>query len=209
MADFDGDANATPLAKLAPAILQSKQQQIAAGGGGGGGGMNEIPQYAEMMKAAQQGPPLPTIQDTPRPDLLHQMHQVQHQMYNEPYAPPQQPPPQFMPPPVYDQPAHHHQRRVRFADEDFEPEEPARKRRRARDAYAPFQSGPVAPWWHKYKPGLLVAAIVFVMLVYGVPRIKTSVPYVLSPTGKLNAVGLGAVALLCGALYQGGSRFVV
>ena len=63
--------------------------------------------------------------------------------------------------------------------------------------------------WRQYKPGLLVAAIVLVMLVYGVPRIKAAIPHLVTPVGRLNHVGFVAVALLTGAAYQASSKFVL
>lgn len=206
MADFDGDANATPLAKLPAPMMQGNRGMPSAS--------DKLPNYSDMMKAAQHQLPPPAFQ-APPPQEYQMPQQPQHQPQHQPQPQPQHQPQQMhqmhqmmMPP---QQPEVPRARKVRFADEYQEDEEDYRvpdrpkKRKPVREGYAAAYE---APWWHKYKPGLLVAAIVFFMLMYGVPRVKVSVPYFVTPTGRLNAMGLGSIALLCGALFQGGSRFV-
>ena len=72
-------------------------------------------------------------------------------------------------------------------------------------------SAKATPWtdWRQYKPALLVAGITLVMLLYGVPRVKASVPQLVTPTGRLSTIGLAVVALLSGALYQGASKVLL
>lgn len=75
-----------------------------------------------------------------------------------------------------------------------------------KEKFAEVKAVPSWKDWKAYKPGLLVAAIVFVMLVYGVPRLKQWVPQLVTPTGRLGSVGLAVAALLTGAAYQGASK---
>jgi hypothetical protein len=197
--DFSGDTNATAIGKLPPPIVQSKS-----------GVQFDVPNYSEMAKAALEAPP-PHHHQAGSPQQAYDMHRQvvtqQHQQQQQMMMLPQQP--ALMEPAhqqhqqqVMEQQLQHMARQVRAQRQQL-------KAAARRETFV-NQRQP-NPWldWRQYKPGLLVAAIVLVMLVYGVPRIKASIPQLVSPLGRLNHLGYVVVSLLTGVAYQASSKFVL
>lgn len=89
---------------------------------------------------------------------------------------------------------HHHQQRHAAQQRD-------EKRK------SPELSG---PWKlvHQHKSSLLVAGIVFVVLSYVAPRLASAVPHFLTPAGRFNAMGIVAVAVMCGGAHKLASAYV-
>jgi hypothetical protein len=230
MAEFDGDSNATPLSKLAPPQAtntpgQGRQLPMTAGGGMAGGGP---PSYADAMRQAQTQAAQAAVQPMPPPmmqDTAHGgQHMAQHPGGGQHMA--QHPgggqhmydayddadDDEYMPPPP---PRHRQQQRRPAAaataqDSSSDDDDEYTPRRRPRRGAAKTSSA-TSKWldWRQYKPGLLVAAVVLVMLVYGVPRLKQFVPQLATPTGRLSYAGLAVVSLLTGAVFQASSKVVL
>jgi hypothetical protein len=175
--DLDSDMNATPLAKLAPAV-QSRADQ---------GRVDNPPNYADLLTNMDVQPRAPGAglgnhhvgnHHTPPPDSdddddgqqdyaramqMQQAAQYAQYMNQQPmYAPQQQPQP---PPPP-----------------------PRRQPRRSRG---------ISGFLRQHRDVLIVAAIAFGMLHFGAPRLRM-VPGMTGPTGGLNALGLGVLAIVIG-----------
>ena len=234
MSEFDGDANATPLAKLPPPMMQSKS-----------GAPQNPPAYADMIKEAQHsgghgqhmmgggggmggggprpgfGPPPPSFQSMqPQQPQMHEMGGGGHQQQEEEDDDEQM---QMM--------AHHLQRQqaqMQAMARQMQAQQAqlakgggggkAKSKGAAKggkESFAaleePAAAAPGSNWrdWKTYTPALLVAAIVLLMLVYGVPKVKSLVPQLVNPVGRLSYAGLGVVALLSGGLFQATSKFAL
>lgn len=202
-ADFSGDANATPLSKLPPPVVQPK---------GKGGVQFDVPNYADIAKAAyepphQNHPGMPGggggMSDGGFPaQQYHQQLPRQQQQQQQMMMPQVMEQPRAAAPSAMEQQLHQMARQMRAQQQEL--------KAARRESYM-NQHQQQSQWldWRRYKPGLLVSALVLVMLVYGVPRIKTAIPHLVSPMGRLNHVGFVVVALLTGAAYQASSKFVL
>lgn len=91
----------------------------------------------------------------------------------------------------------------------------ARHQAAARAAEQKRLSSPAAaelsgPWKlvHQHKSSLVVTAVVFVVLSYVAPRLASAVPHLLTPAGRFNAMGIVAVALMCGGAHTLVSAYV-
>ncbi len=229
MADFDGDANATPLSKLPPPIMQSKagmQLDVpnyadVAKAAYGGEANNQYPQQPQMQQPQMQQPQMQQQQQQPRMQAFdmhqalqqqpQQAHQQQHAMMPQALADQQAMMPQQHQQPsarVMERQIQHMARQMRAQQQQLKA---ARRETYTQQQQQQKQQSVWTAWldWRRYKPGLLVAGIVLVMLVHGVPRIKAGIPQLVTPVGRLNHLGFVAVALATGAAYQASSRFVL
>lgn len=173
--DLDSDMNATPLAKLAPAV-QSRADQ----------GRADPPNYADLLtnmdvqpgrvpglgtQHAQHAPPADDADDADGDDGYAQAMQMQHAAQYAQYMNQQ---PMYAPtPPVHHAPP---------------PPPPPRAPRRRRG---------IAGFLRQNRDALIVAAVAFAMLQYGAPRLRM-IPGMTGPGGGLNSLGLGLLAAMIG-----------
>jgi hypothetical protein len=178
--DLDSDMNATPLAKLAPAV-QSRADQ---------GRVDNPPNYSDLLNTMDVQPGrapgvgLGNVQQPQSDDgddddggddgreyaralQMQQAAQYAHYMNQHPMQMPQMSAPQMSAAP---------------------PPPPTRRQRRPRG---------LSGIMRQYRDVLVVAAIAFAMLHFGAPRLRM-VPGMTGPTGGLNALGLGVLALVIG-----------
>ena len=199
MADGSDDMNATPLNKLPPPILQSKQNQAPV----------DAPNYRDLLNDMDK--PQPALQPLPQPNQLAPMQSMQQPMpqqqgvqvpqpmqqpvYN-PYAP--QPPqlaPQLPQLPLgegYGGGAYGYDQRGSYG---YDP-------RGYEDAFAqPRDDGFLKRFIRSNKTTLTVVAIVLLTLMFVVPRLS-KVPRFATFEGQLNLLGKVAAAAIAGGAYR-------
>ena len=184
-AEFD-DMNATPLGKLPMPAVQTKGDAPRVDMGTSYSDiLNEMSREASQPAVAhqpssiahQQMHPAAVPAAPPTPPLQQPLQHAHTEAYAE-YSPP--PPTEsygYGPPP---------------------PRVPLR-----RPAVVPRRRKPSV--WHtlkEYKSSLLVAAIVFALLRYVAPKLAGSVPQLLTPSGRFNAMGLTIIALMAGGVHR-------
>ena len=182
---MDDDMNATPLSKLPPPMVQSRRpeppQSMSPGGPSDGG------RKSKEVSA-------PTYAELLREmDAVAPQQQQQEPVYDDAYderhyrppvevnEPSRAPPPRREIPPAAPRPVH---------------------------CGAPVRrGGPV--WRHRYT--ILVAVIVLVMLLYGIPKLQVAAPSLFSPMTmyKLNVTGAAVVAASAAGIYATLSTYVV
>jgi hypothetical protein len=187
---YADDMNATPLNKLPPPVVQSKQDLM---------GPTAPPNYKDLLTKmdVNAGPPTAS--------RAQQMMMMQQQQDDEPeeYYPQQQqqqqqmmygPPPQGMfpgyntynsyePPPQQQQPRH----------------EPShRSSKKLKSALKDKNGGGIIGFLKANKNVIIVAIIAFLAMRYVAPRLR-AFPMMLSPAGGLSAPGMAVIALLIGA----------
>lgn len=223
----DDDMNATPLSKLPPPLLQTKADAPRVDAAPS---YNELVRDMDRTREAQQSQQAHLQQQ----QLQQQMHA--HQMQMHPAQQMQHHPAQQMqqmqqvpvPSAQLQQPDFGEDigGGVGDADDEF-PRRAAvstRNRRRSqrdRESFRPAPVGAAASggggsrWLPggfrlaEYKSSLLVAAIVFAMLTYVLPRMRAASPsFLLAPTGHFNALGLAVASALAGAAYRFLSAYV-
>jgi hypothetical protein len=187
---YADDMNATPLNKLPPPVVQSKQDLM---------GPAAPPNYKDLltkMDVNAGGPPaasraqqmmmMQQQDDEPEEYYPQQQQQQQQMMYGPPpqgmfpgyntynsYDPPPQPQPRH-------EPSHRSSKKLKSALKDKN------------------GGGGVMGFLKKHKNVIIVAIVAFLAMRYVAPRLR-AFPMMLSPVGGLSAPGMAVVALLIGA----------
>lgn len=179
--------NATPLSKLPPPTVQSRRPEPPQGMAPGG--PSDGARKSKDVNA-------PTYAD-----LLRQMDAVadepqQYESYDEGYPDPDES--QYPPAPVPEQ--------------QYRP--PPQRQPSPRPREQSMTAAPPAPphslvWRHRYT--ILVAVIMMVMLMYGVPKLQVAAPTLFSPMTmyKLNVTGAAVVAVSAAGIYATLSTYVL
>ena len=185
---YADDMNATPLNKLPPPVVQSKQDLM--------GGPAAPPNYKDLLTNMDVGPPVASRaqqmmmqQQDDEPEEFYpqeQQQQQQHMMYG--------PPPQGMfpgyntynsyDPPPQQQPRH----------------EPSHRSssKKLKSALKDKNGGGVLGFLKTHKNVIIVALVAFLAMRYLAPRLR-AFPMMLSPMGGLSMPGMAVVALVIGA----------
>lgn len=182
---MEDDFHATPISKLPPPAVQTRRPDGPSDG---------LPPPISMKKNEGKdfGPPdyNSLIKDMDGAPAGHAQQQQQQQTYyDDDDFPPRDirdtPPPRY-----YAPPRQHH---VTAA-----PAQPLP----ASAAAAPQPSG-ITSFVKKYKAAIIVALIVLVMKVYGIPKLSASAPGLLSPVTSYNLTlaGNAVVAVVSGCMF--------
>lgn len=194
---MDDDMNATPLGKLPPPMVQSRRPEAPQGmppGGPSDGARKakdaNAPTYAELLREM----------DTVAPPQEPAYESYEDQYLDEPL--PQQ---------VYEPRQHQQARQPRQETRQPRPEPhqpPPAPAAMAAAAAAPHGGGGLV-WRHRNT--LLVAVIVMVMVMYGVPKLQIAAPTLFSPMTmyKLNVTGAAVVAASAAGIYATVSTYVL
>lgn len=190
----DSDMLATPLSKLPPPVMQSRMDDPMGAGGGGGG---SAPNYQELIKDFDRAPGRGAEYDARPPshspppsqhrmmeDMYEPMAQHQNQMQQQPqmmqyqnqYQPTTQPNPLVysMPAPTYTSP----------------PPLPLQP---------PTKKSLLTLETLKNTRAWFAAIVIFVFVLYGLPKIKATIPALVSPlTGDLSVPGVAAASAIAG-----------
>lgn len=175
----------------------------------------DVPNYKDILKSmdapgGQQpgGQPRMMPAVTSAPPAMRQMPNMQQTMQH-PQMQPQQMQPQQYPQEIEYEPMDHpvsyarprRSRRMYFPEEDDDDDEaftPRRKRalrKAAPSSYLDMLS--------RYKKYLVLAVIVFLALMFGVPKLAMTMPtIVLAPTGQLNLIGTAMISFGATSLYK-------
>jgi hypothetical protein len=189
---MDDDMNATPLSKLPPPMVQSRRPEAPHSLSPGGPSdaarkAKEVnaPTYAELLREMDTVAPLPP-QDPAYES--YEDHYPDEPRPQEVYEPPQQ------------------ARQPRREPRQPRPEPPPAPAAMAAAATAP-RGGLV--WRHRNT--ILVAVIVMVMVMYGVPKLQIAAPTLFSPMTmyKLNVTGAAVVAASAAGIYATVSTYVL
>lgn len=189
----DSDMLATPLSKLPPPVMQSRMDDPMGGGGGGGGG--SAPNYQELIKDFDRAPGRGAEYDARPPshspppsqhrmeEMYEPMAQHQNQMQQQPqmmqyqnqYQPNQPNPLVYsMPAPTYTSP----------------PPLPLQ---------SPLKKSLLSLETLKNTRAWFAAIVIFVFVLYGLPKIKAAIPALVSPlTGDLSVPGVAAASAVAG-----------
>lgn len=184
---MDDDMNATPLSKLPPPMVQSRRpeppQSLSPGGPSDGG------RKSKEMTAPTYAELLREMDATPGPPAHNEYEETYEDAYvDAPQYPPQQ------------------QSRA----------EPPRPRAPSSPTPVPPRPAPPPPvhrggllWRHRST--ILVALIVMVLLMYGVPKLQTAAPSLFSPMTmyKLNLTGAAVVAASAAGIHATLSTYVL
>ncbi len=185
--------NATPLSKLPPPMVQSRRpeapQTLSPGGPSDGGRKSKdvsAPTYAELLREMDAaGPPA----------------QEAYESYEDAYD-------QGYQQPAYQQPHEYEPPRQQARQQPQKPRAPP-----SDEAIPPRPPAPVSRgglvWRHRST--ILVAIIVMVMLMYGVPKLQTAAPSLFSPMTmyKLNVTGAAVVAASAAGIHATLSTYVL
>jgi hypothetical protein len=190
--DDSGDMLATPLSKLPPPVMQSRADEPQQGGGTAG----SAPNYADVMKDfsnTSRG-----AEYDPRPPS----QAPSHTGHMEEYEPMQQ---QYTPQPQYQQQQQMHQ----YAPQpQYQQHNPL-----AYAMPAPTYTSPppiaLPPSTPKKKilsletlkstRAWFAAIVIFLFVMYALPKIKASIPALVSPlTGELSVPGVAAASAVAG-----------
>lgn len=191
---MDDDMNATPLSKLPPPLVQSRRPEPPPQGlspavpSGGARRAKDVsaPTYSELLREMDASMPPPSQDQETYEDNYHEPQpSTQYQ---------QQQPPQQLP----------------RSSRGGEPQEvrPGREAQRNTPAATPPRAGGLL-WRHRST--ILVAVIVAVMLLYGVPKLQTAAPSLFSPMTmyKLNVTGAAVVAASAAGIHATLATYVL
>lgn len=194
-AEFD-DMNATPLGKLPMPAVQTKGDAPRVDMG---------TSYSDILKEMSREASQP-------PAVAHQPSSIAHQQMHPPAVPAAPPTPPLQQQQLQLQQPHQQAHTEAFAEYSppppaesygYGPPPPRAPVRLRRPTVVPRRRKPSV--WHtlkEYKSSLLVAAIVFALLRYVAPKLAVSVPQLLTPSGRFNAMGLTIIALMAGGVHR-------
>lgn len=194
---MEDDFNATPLSKLPPPMIQSRRPEPPMGGlgpvGPSSGGRSSgkdatAPSYAELLREMDVSAQVPAADAGPEHPQREYYDDRPADYYERPPMEVHEPAPRHASPP------------------------PPRPTAPARPPLLPPPPPTTAGglvWRHRRT--MLVALIVAVMLLYGVPKLQTSVPSLFGPMTmyKLNATGAMVVAASSAGIYATVSTYVL
>lgn len=179
----DEDMNATPISKLPPPVLQTKQGQAPV----------ELPNYRDLLTEMESSAASQQLQAFPQqqqsapslPTPPPQQYAAPQQYSPPPYSPPPPPPYSYAPTPHAFDP---------YVDVHATPA-PA-----PLDAPAP-EEGWLQRTLKANKPTLVVLAVVLLTLLFVVPRLSR-MPRFVGLDGQLSLLGKGAAAAVAAVAYR-------
>lgn len=176
----DEDMNATPISKLPPPVLQTKQGQAPV----------ELPNYRDLLTEMESSAVQALPQSAPPPPPPQQQQQ-QYAAPPPPYSPPPYSPPPPPPPYSYAPAPHAYDPYVDVHDTP---------------SPAPLEAAePQEGWFQRTlkanKPTLVVLAVVLLTLLFVVPRLSR-MPRFVGLDGQLSLLGKGAAAAVAAAAYR-------
>lgn len=187
---YADDMNATPLNKLPPPVVQSKQDLV---------GPAAPPNYKDLLTNVDIN-----SMASPAPSRAQQqmmmMQQQQEDDDDEYYPQQQQQQPQQMmygPPPAGMYPGYNTYNSYDPPPQRHEPSHRSSKKSKSALKDKKSSGGGVMGFLKTHKNVLIVAIIAFLAMRYVAPRLR-NFPMMLSPMGGLSAPGMAVIALLIG-----------
>lgn len=196
------DMMATPLNKLPPPLVQQKPP--------GGSGGSELMSYEALRDDTmkQQHERINAPRHTPQYEDYappsRQLQQQQQQPSQNQYAPFQQQ--EYYPPPPQQQ---HHQQQHHVAPP---PPQPQQTQPMSPPPVAQKKSAVASIFsvdFLRNRKIWILAALIFLAITYGIPKMRQLVPALISPTtGKVTYAGIGGLSALTAILFAAASEFV-